>query len=757
MLYHFTVFKYDAAQKTLSHSGTPVEIPKKCHELLLFLLNNPNRLVNRDELIDHVWHGRVVTNNTIDQCILKLRKALNQNHEGDYIESVYGQGIRFLPPITTGEEKTDNKPSQAIRIQWLILVVSMAFLLLWLSLKTPNDESILQAHTDPINIQPSDQTGSPKPEIDNAWLQAGGAGYIMHLLNQYRSLEPKRPVTVTNEATNSQALTVNLTGELKPELTLWLEVTNQNQQHESAYKAEIRLSNNEGVFASNTINATELTQLYPMATNWVAQQIGIETTDPMIDPQVFTQDEFALQSYFRAMSAQAIGDSGQALTYLKTAVEQDPTFKTAWYEMAISLRKQADPRKAIGILNAISSDDVHLSYKVNLVKAQCLDTLGAYEAAAQTYAQALLLAESSKNPSKIAAVYISQAILYRKTEQYELAKRALDQAELVTDANSQPQLYGTIMNTYAKLARNNNQPLLAIEKAELAIDAFQRSGDLRYQMQAKTVLASILRMRNEFNLAEQLVKESLFHAEQMENRRGISDNRTKLARIYQQTGRFRLALEQWQMVLTLNNELELHGNTAEAYLWLLQLHLQANNSNQAEIDLKMLTQLYNEYPADEIHQYLLEAQFLMALYQQDTQASQNHLTSLVAIDHPLSKMYQGDVALLQQKQTAAEMHYLEALLTANSSGYFDQMVLVLNRLNALYLNFNTEKLNENLLRTGRLKPFIYPYQKYLAQAAKADGENIKALSLMEELKLKAGDFWQYPDQLLLESMEEDLN
>ena len=85
------------------------------------------------------------------------------------------------------------------------------------------------------------------------------------------------------------------------------------------------------------------------------------------------------------------------------------------------------------------------------------------------------------------------------------------------------------------------------------------------------------------------------------------------------------------------------------------------------------------------------------------------------------------------------------------------MVLVLPRLSTLYLSFNSGKLNQNLLPTSRLKSFIDPHQKYLAQAAKADEKNIKALSLMEELKLKAGDFWQYSDQLLLESMEKNLN
>jgi tetratricopeptide (TPR) repeat protein len=309
------------------------------------------------------------------------------------------------------------------------------------------------------------------------------------------------------------------------------------------------------------------------------------------------------------------------------------------------------------------------------------------------------------------------------------------------------------MNTHAKLAREMNQPEVAIEKAKSAIIAFQKSGDRRYQMQAKTVLASILRLRNEFKSAEQLVKESLFHAEQLNNRRGISDNRTKLARLYQQTGRFRLAFEQWQMVLSLNAELELFTNSADAYLWLINLHLTENNVSQAEIDLKILTQLYHEQPIAPINPILIEAQLIVSLFKEDLESSQSYLSALIGTDHDLINMYQGDVALLRGNSMAAELHYLEALIGINPMARFDQMVQVLNKLNALYASTQSPKLNANIQRTLRLKPFIYPIQKFQALSAQAADNPIKALSLMEELKLKAGDYWQYQDQILLESMQ----
>ncbi len=284
-------------------------------------------------------------------------------------------------------------------------------------------------------------------------------------------------------------------------------------------------------------------------------------------------------------------------------------------------------------------------------------------------------------------------------------------------------------------------------------NATSQKSVLKHQMQTKIATAKELYQKNEFTKAEQLIKESLIYNEQQNNQQGIIDNRTKLAKIYQQTGRFSLAEQNWRMILAMHSEQKNATNSAEAILWLLQLHLIKNNTTQAKNNLKSLAQLFKKHPTQAITSLFYEGQLMIALYQQDLSNSQQHLTSLINSDHQLIKMYRGDVARLEAKHTAAEMYYLEALLHANTNGDFNQITLILNRLNALYININSKKLTENLRRTSKLKPFIYPLQKYQAQAAKLSGNNNKALSLMEDLKLKAGDYWQNTDQLLLESLQ----
>ncbi len=66
--------------------------------LLAALTATPNKLFNRDELIDRIYSdGRVVSDRTVDSHIKKLRQKLNHIDQVEVIEAVYGAGYRYKP------------------------------------------------------------------------------------------------------------------------------------------------------------------------------------------------------------------------------------------------------------------------------------------------------------------------------------------------------------------------------------------------------------------------------------------------------------------------------------------------------------------------------------------------------------------------------------------------------------------------------------------------------------------------------------
>ncbi|HSE90175.1 MAG TPA: response regulator transcription factor [Candidatus Binatia bacterium] len=77
--------------------GKAVKLTLKEFELLRFLVQNPNRVLNRDQLLDRVWGGETfVTPRTVDVHIRRLRKAVEKDdRKPKWILTVRGVGYKF--------------------------------------------------------------------------------------------------------------------------------------------------------------------------------------------------------------------------------------------------------------------------------------------------------------------------------------------------------------------------------------------------------------------------------------------------------------------------------------------------------------------------------------------------------------------------------------------------------------------------------------------------------------------------------------
>ncbi|MEZ9199180.1 winged helix-turn-helix domain-containing protein [Shewanella sp. 10N.286.54.B9] len=72
-------------------------IDNRLSNLLLFLCDNPRTTLSRDEIIDHVWKGSILTDQVITQAIFELRKILktNNQHLQGYIITVPKRGYKL--------------------------------------------------------------------------------------------------------------------------------------------------------------------------------------------------------------------------------------------------------------------------------------------------------------------------------------------------------------------------------------------------------------------------------------------------------------------------------------------------------------------------------------------------------------------------------------------------------------------------------------------------------------------------------------
>ena len=81
-VYKFADCVVDASRRELTMAGDAVTMQPKAFELLLFLLRNRHRAVDKDELQDALWPRSIVTETALTRCVMKARRAVGDGEVG---------------------------------------------------------------------------------------------------------------------------------------------------------------------------------------------------------------------------------------------------------------------------------------------------------------------------------------------------------------------------------------------------------------------------------------------------------------------------------------------------------------------------------------------------------------------------------------------------------------------------------------------------------------------------------------------------
>src|ERR1044071_4080852 len=96
MIYTFGQFELDLAAAELRAAGAVIHVEPQVFALLG---ENRERLISRDEIIEKVWDGRIVSDATIASRVKSARQALGDDGQAQQlIKTLHGQGYRFVGP-----------------------------------------------------------------------------------------------------------------------------------------------------------------------------------------------------------------------------------------------------------------------------------------------------------------------------------------------------------------------------------------------------------------------------------------------------------------------------------------------------------------------------------------------------------------------------------------------------------------------------------------------------------------------------------
>jgi eukaryotic-like serine/threonine-protein kinase len=95
-------FQVDVLRRTLLREKEVVTLNRRAFDLLLYLVQNPGKILTREELLKNVWPDTFVDESSLVQSISALRRALEEKPgDNNYIVTLPGRGYQFVSPVTS--------------------------------------------------------------------------------------------------------------------------------------------------------------------------------------------------------------------------------------------------------------------------------------------------------------------------------------------------------------------------------------------------------------------------------------------------------------------------------------------------------------------------------------------------------------------------------------------------------------------------------------------------------------------------------
>src|SRR6266545_70982 len=467
-LYRFGQFALDSRKRTVSRADSPVSLTPKAFDVLLFLVQNPNRLVTKEELLQAVWGDTFVEEGNLTQYISHLRKALEDNSEDTrLIVTIARKGYQFTADVTVAEA-ADTAIQAAVQVS--------------------SAESSL-AHTQPALRSPADEA---VPKAPRHWWKAAVVGASAVLLvvvcfaswRHFGGLTPPRSQKIMlavlpfenltgdpNKEYFADGLTeqtISLLGRLNPEQlgviarTSVMGYKNKDERLDQigrdlsvqyVLENSLRESGSHIRITAQLIQVKDQTHLWSQDYDYLAkdllnvqddvakvvareirlrlssqQQAELAQSHP-VNPEAF--DAYLQGRYFFTRNGSE--DADKAAMYYERATQLDPSYALAWVGLSRARYRQADraripaedgrrlAREAVDRALALNPNLAEAHAQMGLLKLIVdLDWVGADAA----FQRAAALAPG--NPEIALSASFLPAAFGRFEEALKLARRAVE-------------------------------------------------------------------------------------------------------------------------------------------------------------------------------------------------------------------------------------------------------------------------------------------------------------------------------------------
>ena len=116
-VYRFDDVEVDGENFRVRKNGQLVTLTPRAFDVLIVLLKNGGRTIEKQEIFESVWKDTFVSDNALTKIIKEIRHAFEDSTDAPrYIETVPKRGYRFIGEIERGIDQLENPPIETVEL-----------------------------------------------------------------------------------------------------------------------------------------------------------------------------------------------------------------------------------------------------------------------------------------------------------------------------------------------------------------------------------------------------------------------------------------------------------------------------------------------------------------------------------------------------------------------------------------------------------------------------------------------------------------
>jgi adenylate cyclase len=128
VLFLFDNFALDSARRELRVGSTIIPVEPQVFDVLVYLIENRDRVISKDDLIASVWGGRIVSESTLASRINAVRRAVGDSGDKqEFVRTFARKGVRWIAPVKSQKPETKAEGNNPLATPQKLSIVVLPF------------------------------------------------------------------------------------------------------------------------------------------------------------------------------------------------------------------------------------------------------------------------------------------------------------------------------------------------------------------------------------------------------------------------------------------------------------------------------------------------------------------------------------------------------------------------------------------------------------------------------------------------------